>query len=51
MLVAGGFGSEAQAIVIDLKSKKWEPTPEPMKQPRREVTKLEVRIKVAIVYS
>jgi len=38
MLIAGGFGSEAQSIVIDLKSKRWQPTDEPMKQPRREVS-------------
>ncbi len=37
MLVTGGFGQESQAIMMDLKAKRWEAM-EPMKQPRREVT-------------
>ena len=36
LLVTGGFGQESQAVVVDLKSKKWEAMA-PMKQPRRKV--------------
>ena len=36
LFVTGGFGAESQAVVLDLKGKKWEAA-EPMKQPRRKV--------------
>ncbi len=36
LMVTGGVGQESQAVIVDLKSKRWE-SMAPMKQPRRQV--------------
>lgn len=41
ILMTGGIGQESQAILMDLKAKKWY-TMSPMKQPRRQVSKSHV---------
>ena len=46
LFVTGGFGQEAQSMILDLKSKQFYPT-EPMIHPRRQVYKLIISNSVA----